>query len=51
MRAGESKEGRKPVFIKGGKLCFSRSRERLFYFWATVAMAVLGLLYHWGILQ
>jgi hypothetical protein len=51
MKSKASRKGRAPVLLKGGKLYFSRSRERCFYCWATVAMAVLGLLYHWGILH
>jgi len=47
----ESNETKKrPVYFSRGKLYFSRSQERRFFWYATLVMSVLGLLYYWGVL-
>lgn len=51
MQPSESKTLRKSFFFSSGRFYFSSSQERRFFYWATVAMALLGLLYHWGVLH
>jgi len=51
MKAPETKSKRKIFFLGSGRIYFSRGQERRFYFYSTVVMAALGLLYYTGILN
>jgi hypothetical protein len=50
LTSGDTTISRKALFRQGSRIWFTRENERRFYFYLTIIMLIIGILYKIGVI-